>query len=578
MLSREENELLCRVGPETPMGRMMRRYWLPIAMSTELAIGAPKRVRLLGENYVAYRGEDGTVGFLDELCPHRGASLVLARTEGCALRCIYHGWLVDRDGAVLEMPAEPEGTAFTAKVRQPSYAVHEHAGLVWAYVGPAEARPPVPDFAFGRVPASHRIEAKHRVDCNWTQAVEGAIDSAHSSYLHSDDIVGNSSVARSNTEGRQTERPSRDGRPRIQTEDTPYGFCYAALRKPIVDPELNTYARITHFIAPFTAIIPLGQLQNVQMFCPIDDEHTYHYNVKFSPAPLTPEQRRRLEPQDQTDGDYGTRAPAREQLASRPRSDEDEDLHRHRCRAQSGHGRAGEHGPDLRPQQGASRGQRHRDHPHAPAHARFGARLCRRVRAARAGLRITPTFSASRAFCRSRRRGSSCSLSRRPHRPRAGSPRSGGSDRTRSRGAPDASARPGKYATHCLLISSRRVSDFTAMLIFTTSSIDAPAAFMMRSRFLNAFATCAASSSGALPVSRSPPPTPPVITTLPTRDASGMGLSPWRSPSISMLLRLLMRRGSRAYGSFPARQRHARREDAAQVDVLREDAPLVGKI
>ncbi len=306
MLSREENELLCRVGPETPMGRMMRRYWLPIAMSTELAIGAPKRVLLLGENYVAYRGGDGTVGFLDELCPHRGASLVLARTEGCALRCIYHGWLVHRDGAVLEMPAEPEGTAFTAKVRQPSYAVHEHAGLVWAYVGPPEARPPVPDFAFGRVPASHRVEAKHRVDCNWTQAVEGAIDSAHSSYLHSDDIVGNSSVAHSNTEGRQTERPSRDGRPRIQTEDTPYGFYYAALRKPIVDPELNTYARITHFIAPFTAVIPLGQLQNVQMFCPIDDEHTYHYNVKFGPAPLTPEQRRRLEPQDQTDGDFGT--------------------------------------------------------------------------------------------------------------------------------------------------------------------------------------------------------------------------------------------------------------------------------
>jgi phthalate 4,5-dioxygenase len=306
MLTREENELLCRVGAETPMGRMMRRYWLPIAMSTELAVGAPKRVRLLGENYVAYRGDHGTVGFLDELCPHRGASLVLARTEGCALRCIYHGWLVDRTGAVLEMPAEPEGTAFTAKVRQPSYPVHEHAGLVWAYVGPAGALPPVPDFAFGHVPETHRIEAKHRVDCNWTQAVEGAIDSAHSNYLHSDDIVGNSNVTRSNTDGRQTARPSCDGRPRIQTEDMPYGFRYAALRKPIIDPEINSYVRITHFIAPFTAIIPLGELQNVQIFCPIDDEHTYHYNVKFGRAPLTPEQRRRLEPQDQTDVDFGT--------------------------------------------------------------------------------------------------------------------------------------------------------------------------------------------------------------------------------------------------------------------------------
>lgn len=306
MLSREENELLCRVGPETPMGRIMRRYWLPIAMSTELVVGTTRRVRLLGEDYVAFRGKDGAVGFLDELCPHRGASLVLGRVEGCALRCIYHGWLVNRDGAVLEMPAEPEGTAFTAKVRQPSYPVHEHAGLVWAYVGPAAELPPVPDFAFSHAPESHRIGAKHRVDCNWTQALEGAIDSAHSNYLHSDDIVGSGSVARSNTDGRQTARPSRDGRPRIQTEDTPYGFRYAALRKPITDPEINTYVRITHFIAPFTAIIPLGDLQNVQIFCPIDDEHTYHYNVKFGPAPLTPEQRRRLEPRDQTDGDFGT--------------------------------------------------------------------------------------------------------------------------------------------------------------------------------------------------------------------------------------------------------------------------------
>ena len=119
MLSRQDNELLCRVGPETPMGQMMRRYWLPVAMSTELVVGTPRRVRLLGENFVAFRGDDGTVGVLDELCPHRGASLVLARTEGCALRCLYHGWKVDRTGTVVETPSEPEGSTFAGKVHLP---------------------------------------------------------------------------------------------------------------------------------------------------------------------------------------------------------------------------------------------------------------------------------------------------------------------------------------------------------------------------------------------------------------------------------------------------------------------------
>src|ERR1700761_2921330 len=117
MLSAQDNELLCRVGRETPMGRMMRRYWLPAAMSSELVAGSPKRVRLLGEDFVAFRGDDGGVGVLDESCPHRGASLVLARSEGCALRCIYHGWKIDRSGAIEEMPPEPEGTAFVSKVR-----------------------------------------------------------------------------------------------------------------------------------------------------------------------------------------------------------------------------------------------------------------------------------------------------------------------------------------------------------------------------------------------------------------------------------------------------------------------------
>jgi len=303
MLSRQDNELLCRVGPDTPMGKMLRRYWLPVAMSRELVVGTPKRVRMLGENFVAFRGDDGVVGVLDELCPHRGASLVLARTEGCALRCLYHGWKVDRSGAILEMPSEPEGSAFAAKVSTTAYPVHEAGGLVWTYLGALVPAPPVPDFAFAHVPDGWRANTKFRTDCNWVQSLEGAIDTSHSNYLHSSDIQFGGAKS---PQARQTVRPSNDGRPRIFTEDTAYGFRYGAIRRPTVDPEINQYVRVTHFVAPFTAIIPLGDLQNVQIFLPIDDEHTYQYNVKCSFIESPTRSVNEFGDIGASDGDYGT--------------------------------------------------------------------------------------------------------------------------------------------------------------------------------------------------------------------------------------------------------------------------------
>jgi phthalate 4,5-dioxygenase len=306
MLSRQENELLCRVGPDAPMGRMMRRYWLPAAMSIELVAGTPKRIRLLGESFVAFRGDDGVVAVLDEACPHRGASLLLARTEGCALRCIYHGWKIDATGAVLETPTEPEGSAFAAKVRVAAYPVYECAGIVWTYLGAPAAAPPVPDFAYSRVPESHRVNAKFRTDCNWAQSLEGAIDTAHSNFLHSANILPQAGIERSQAADTRTARPSQDGRPRILTEDTAYGFRYAAIRRPLDDADVKQYVRVTHFVAPFTAIIPYGDLQNVQLYVPIDDEHTYMYNVKFGPAPISAERAEYLRGGLDSDGDYGT--------------------------------------------------------------------------------------------------------------------------------------------------------------------------------------------------------------------------------------------------------------------------------
>ena len=140
MLSREENELITRVGPGTPMGNAMRRYWIPALLARELAEpdGPPARVRLLGEDLVAFRDTEGRIGLLDEFCPHRRVSLYFGRNEECGLRCVYHGWKFDVDGACVDMMNEPEEYDFKHKVRITAYPTCELGGIVWAYMGPAE--------------------------------------------------------------------------------------------------------------------------------------------------------------------------------------------------------------------------------------------------------------------------------------------------------------------------------------------------------------------------------------------------------------------------------------------------------
>ncbi|MBV8714768.1 MAG: Rieske 2Fe-2S domain-containing protein, partial [Chloroflexi bacterium] len=276
MLSREENLLLCQTGPETPMGKLMRRYWLPALLSEELVEvdGEPLQVRLLGENFVAFRDTNGRVGFLDENCPHRGASLAYARNEECGLRCIYHGWKVDADGQVVDMPTEPATSTFRNRLRHPAYPTREAGDVVWVYLGPPEHEPPFPDWEWTRAPRAQRGASKIFEDCNYAQGVEGTIDSAHSDYLHSSDIRG---------------RP-KDHAPRLEAVDTLYGFKYAAVRAPDVDADLYKYVRLTLFVAPFYAFIPPfrqgrlasdsdtpGEVAVQQAFVPIDDEHTWFF-------------------------------------------------------------------------------------------------------------------------------------------------------------------------------------------------------------------------------------------------------------------------------------------------------------
>ncbi len=295
MLTREENELLCRVGPDAPMGKMMRRYWIPALMSDELASGCdPKRVRLLGENLVAFRDNSGDVGLLDENCPHRGASLGLARAEGCGLRCLYHGWLIAADGTILETPPEPEDLQFKHKVRALAYRVREAGGIVWAYMGPAELEPPFTGFEFCTLPLEHVQIMKIRVECNYAQVIEGVIDSAHSNYLHSDSIRPAKNDSSTYNDALLVDRPSDDGRPLIEVKNTKYGFRYAAIRKPTVDPDKRRFIRVTLWMAPFYGMFPAPKgWGNMQAMVPIDDTHTMFYYFKYRyETPISAEERK----------------------------------------------------------------------------------------------------------------------------------------------------------------------------------------------------------------------------------------------------------------------------------------------
>src|ERR1700692_1501557 len=172
MLSQQDNELVTQVGPGTPMGNLMRQYWVPAMLSRELASPDtdPKRIKLLGENLIAFRDSTGSVGLLDNHCPHRGASLFFGRNEEAGLRCVYHGWKFDTTGKCIDMPNEPAESDFRTKVRASAYPTTEKVGVVWAYLGPPENKPPLPDLEWMRAPAGHMWVSKTYENCNYLQA------------------------------------------------------------------------------------------------------------------------------------------------------------------------------------------------------------------------------------------------------------------------------------------------------------------------------------------------------------------------------------------------------------------------
>jgi phthalate 4,5-dioxygenase len=295
MLSREENEIVTRVGPGTPMGRTLRCYWVPALLSREIAEpdGDPVRVRLLGEDLVAFRDTSGKIGLLDEFCPHRRVSLFFGRNEECGLRCVYHGWKFDTNGQCLEMMNEPEENDFSHKIKMTSYPVCEEGGIVWAYMGPPGQQPPLPKFAWTQAPASHRHVSKVIQECNWLQALEGGLDTSHAPILH------RLTTEHSKRGGIPFKSPFVQGRaPKLVVDLTDYGYQYAGVRAL---GEHEQHVRSYHFVLPFHQIRPFRTETGLEadaghIWVPNDDETCTVYNWHYSvgAAPLTEEDR--LEP------------------------------------------------------------------------------------------------------------------------------------------------------------------------------------------------------------------------------------------------------------------------------------------
>lgn len=280
MLSRQDNDILTQVSAGTPMGDLMRRFWIPAMLAEEVMErdGAPKRFRLLGEDLVAFRNTDGVVGILEEQCPHRQASLALALNADNGLRCLYHGWKFGVDGQCLDTPTEPAGSNLCSRIRARAYPAREVGGVIWAYMGPADHEPAFPNFEWLSYPEGHSVPFKTLEDCNYAQAVEGTIDSAHAGVLHRESPWG--APAKFDHE--------KDLSPKLEVEYTKYGLRYGAVRN--FRDEGKLHARVTEVVLPFITLIPpdgfgvRAQRRMANAFVPRDDVSTWHIQWFFDPT------------------------------------------------------------------------------------------------------------------------------------------------------------------------------------------------------------------------------------------------------------------------------------------------------
>jgi phthalate 4,5-dioxygenase len=276
MLQAEDNKYITRVGPGTPMGALMRQYWVPAMLSSELPRPdcPPVRVKLLGEKLIGFRDSSGRVGLLGNLCPHRGASLFFARNSGCGLRCVYHGWKFDVTGRCVDMPSEPPDSTFKDKVSATAYPCVERGGLVWTYMGPRAEPPPLPDLEATQLPASEATAMAYQRECNWLQGLEGDIDTVHVGFLHYGQDRAEDEIP-----GTFRYYALADRAPKYAVLDTPYGAMYGAYRP--AGPG-RVYWRIAQWMFPFWTMPPTGLLGGhmvARAWVPMDDTHMLMFMV-----------------------------------------------------------------------------------------------------------------------------------------------------------------------------------------------------------------------------------------------------------------------------------------------------------
>lgn len=296
----EQNELLTRIGPDTPCGTLLRQYWQPVALLDEfdpllesrMAKRPMKAVRLMGQDLVLFKDDQDRWGLIDRDCPHRGADLAFGRHEGDGVRCPFHGWKFDVSGQCLDTPGEPVGSKLCERVKQSSYPVMEQSGVLFAWMGEEGKAPPFPQFDCFDAPSSHVFAFKGMWQCNWLQAFEVGIDPSHTSFLHrflnDESLEGigdnpggkqfrSASAGEFNGERWPMTRIMREFcQPEISFEQKPWGLQLTTLRPMTED---LTHVRVTHEIFPQTFVIPLSETLTItQMHVPIDDTHTYWYS------------------------------------------------------------------------------------------------------------------------------------------------------------------------------------------------------------------------------------------------------------------------------------------------------------
>ncbi|MFV0457750.1 MAG: Rieske 2Fe-2S domain-containing protein [Actinomycetales bacterium] len=287
MLTAEENSTLTEVGPNTPMGRMMRRFWVPICTSAQVAENDsdPLRAPLLGENFIVFRDTKGRVGVMDEGCMHRGVSLALGRVEDCGIRCLYHGWKFAVDGTIMETPNN-SSEKFLKRQKAPAYPAREAGGLIWTYIGPKTQEPPFPHWDFMNGPDENRAVIRLNTQANYLQLFEGGCDSSHVGVLHSNQANPtwmHGEFSSKDEDFNPGALASADNAPTLEIEDTAFGYHYAAKRK-LTDGGQSV--RVMPVILPFVRVIPAAAYQFFAFEVPRDTNSTSTYLVAHGTKPI----------------------------------------------------------------------------------------------------------------------------------------------------------------------------------------------------------------------------------------------------------------------------------------------------